>query len=535
MKIHPCSRLVLRIIDRFCFLAERLSSTLAVQSRFAGGFQFRRCPCYVRRAIVIGFATMTWPSMALADVQPTNEVRLIALTPVEFDYLGDAVAISSNGTTIAAGAPFRDNIGVAAGIAEIYVYGVSNWSWQASLTDEFQTDANFGDSIAIREDGNRVLVGAPYDNVDVGAAFLYNRIGISWGLTMKLVGSDTAAGDYFGKSVGISGNTAVVGAYYGNVSGSHPGAAYVYLISTGGVVTEQAKLTADDWLPGASMRFGWSVAIQGDTIVVGAPYDDEGASTSGSAYVFERTGTNWMQSAKLTASDPHYYDQFGSDVEIDGDTIVVASYHKNASNYEGAADVFVRDGTNWVHQARLYASDPQYLSYFGYDVDISGDLIVAGAPYAVSGGITNAGETYLFQRVGTNWTETAKFTPSSAIYDDESGWAVTLCGDRVVTVSNNEDVDGAEDAGALYVYDLISGDVFAAPWFTWIAPTNSDEMALWFTTESGASYRVDYRDSLTSGDWTELTNNIPGIGGEVMIIDYGPSAVTSRFYQVVIP
>lgn len=535
MKTHSCSRLVLHVRDRFYFLAKRFSSTLDEQARYASVFKLRRCPCRIRRVLMLGFAVLSWPIIGQAGVQPTNEVRLIALTPVEYDYLGDAVAISSNGTTIAAGAPYRDNTGVAAGIAEIYVYSVSNWIWQASLTDEFQTDANFGDSIAIREDGNRVIVGAPYDGGNTGAAFLYNRIVTSWGLTMKLVGSDSAAGDYFGKSVGISGNTAVVGAYLGNVSGSHPGAAYVYLISTEGVVTEQAKLTADDWVAGPSMRFGWSVAIQSDTIVVGAPYDDEGASTSGSAYVFERTGTNWMQTAKLTASDPHYYDQFGSDVEIDGDSIVVASYHKNASNYEGAADVFVRDGTNWVHQARLYASDPQYLSYFGYDVDISGDLIVAGAPYAVSGSITNAGETYLFQRVGTNWTETAKFTPSGAIYDDESGWAVALCGDKVVTVSNNEDVDGAEDAGALYVYDLVFGGAFAAPWFTWIAPTNTDDMALWFTSESGASYRVDYRDSLTSGDWLELTNNIPGTGSELMVIDYGPSAVTSRFYQVVIP
>ena len=138
---------------------------------------------------------------------------------------------------------------------------------------------------------------------------------------------------------------------------------------------EQAKLTASDGA--ANDHFGVSVAIAGDTIVVGAYGDDDSGSDSGSAYVFTRTGTTWTEQTKLTASDGAAGDQFGTSVAITGDTIVVGADLDDTAS--GSAYVFTRTGTAWMEQAKLTASDGAAVDSFGISVAIVGDTIVVGA------------------------------------------------------------------------------------------------------------------------------------------------------------
>jgi hypothetical protein len=205
---------------------------------------------------------------------------------------------------------------------------------------------------------------------------------------VKLTASDAMTGDLFGSSVSVSGDTVVVGA---SKKDSNSGVAYVF-VRSGSSWIQQAKLTSsdiaiDDW-------FGDSVVVSGDTIVVGAPGKD---SVRGAAYIFVRSGTIWSQQAKLTPSDAADNDRFGGSVAISGDTVVVGASLKNSAT--GAACVFVRSGSNWIQQAKLNASDITDGDWFGESVSISGATIIVGAP----GKNSNGGVVYVFVRSGTSW------------------------------------------------------------------------------------------------------------------------------------
>ena len=160
--------------------------------------------------------------------------------------------------------------------------------------------------------------------------------------------SDGAADDQFGGTVAVAGDRAVVGARFHDDNGDSSGSAYVFRYDGTGWV-EEAKLTASDGA--ADDEFGGSVAVAGDTAVVGAPFHADNGSTSGSAYVFRYDGTDWVEEAKLTASDGAADDQFGGLVAVSGDTLVVgAEGDDDNGSFSGSAYVFHYDGTGWVEE-----------------------------------------------------------------------------------------------------------------------------------------------------------------------------------------
>ena len=173
---------------------------------------------------------------------------------------------------------------------------------------------------------------------------MYVRSNGVWSEQAKLTASDGVADDLFGHSVSIDGDTAVIGAFRDDDNGSNSGSAYVYVRSDG-VWSEQAKLTASDGAQDDS--FGYSVSIDGDTVVVGAMDDDNG-SGSGSAYVYVRSNGVWSEQQKLTASDGATGDYFGYSVSIDGDAVIIgASGDEDNGNASGSAYVFVRSNGVW--------------------------------------------------------------------------------------------------------------------------------------------------------------------------------------------
>ena len=169
--------------------------------------------------------------------------------------------------------------------------------------------------------------------------------------------------------------------------------------------TQQAKVQASD--AQASDTFGYSVAIGGNTMVVGAYGEDTGGSNAGAAYVFTRSGTSWSQQAKIQSSDIVTWDFFGYSVAIDGDTLVVGAYAENS--IAGAAYVFTRSGTTWSQQAKLVASDAAANDYFGVSVEIDGDTIVAGANYEDTGG-SDAGAAICIYSFWNYMVSTSKTT-----------------------------------------------------------------------------------------------------------------------------
>ncbi len=270
-----------------------------------------------------------------------------------------------------------------------------------------------------------------------------------------LVASDAAADDFSGNSVAVSGDTAVVGAFVDDdpVRGANTGAAYVF-VRNGSTWTEQQKLTASD--AAAGDRFGSAVAIDGDTIAIGAIFADVGPEgNAGKVYVFTRSGSTWTQQQVLSASDFKSSNNLGASVAIDGDTIVSGanSYDLPGVLDAGAAYVFVRSGSTWTEQQKLTASVPIAFDRVGYSVAIDGDTIIAGAPsdpvQAVPG---NAGSAYVFTRSGATWTEQQKLTASDGALFDRFGLAVGVSGDTALVGAPLSDTPLVANVGAAYVF-----------------------------------------------------------------------------------
>lgn len=254
----------------------------------------------------------------------------------------------------------------------------------------------------------------------------------------KLVASDAGYHDLLGTSIAVSGDTVVVGANLHESLGYASGAAYVFF-REGASWTQQAKLVGSDTNEGDS--FGLSVAISGDTIVVGAYRHDVPSPTwyynQGAAYVFVREGSTWTQQAKLTASDAVAFDEFGRSVAISGDTIVVGAHESDALGEDsGAAYVFVRSDSAWSEQARLLSRGDAF-DHFGASVATSGETIVVGAPYSDSVPHqdlydTAVGSAYVFVKSGSTWVTQAKLSPVGPGMGSAFGVSVSVSGETIL-------------------------------------------------------------------------------------------------------
>ena len=312
-----------------------------------------------------------------------------------------------------------------------------------------------GDSVAV--DGNTAVIGAPGDDARRGAAYVFVRSGNTWVQTARLTASDRAAGDNFGTSVAIEGDTIVAGAISAKVGDDEfQGAAYTFSRTGAPARTETAKLTASDGGPNDGL--GVSVAIDGDTIVAGAGGDDLGDGFSqGSVYTFSRTGTPARnQIAKLTASDGAGLDTLGVSVAIDGDTIVAGAHEDDGdSTREGAVYTFARTGLpTRTETAKLNASDAGPRDELGLSVGIDADTIVAGASGDDRAGLDdNYGAAYTFARAGLpTRTETAKLTASNGAEADEFGRSVAIDGGKIIAGAPLHDVGLSSDQGAAYLF-----------------------------------------------------------------------------------
>ena len=298
----------------------------------------------------------------------------------------------------------------------------------------------FGTDVAIDGDTVVASVHADFDKgTNAGASVVFTRADGAWTEQAKLIGDDTGPGDLLGQSVGLSGDTVVLGAAGDTPMGTDSGAAYVFVRSDG-VWTQQAKLTANDG--GTSDKFGTSVAISGDSIIIGAPSDTPNGTDSGSAYVFTRTGETWTEQTKLTGTDQSVNSMFGWSVAIEDDTAAAGASNDEASS--------ARTGGVWEQQARLTASDAASEHTFGRSVALSGATMTVGAPGNAANG-ANTGAAYVFLRTEGNWAEQTKLTASDAITTNNFGWSVSVSNNTVAIGAFGNAVKGA-DAGALYTY-----------------------------------------------------------------------------------
>jgi nucleoside-specific outer membrane channel protein Tsx len=292
-----------------------------------------------------------------------------------------------------------------------------------------------GSSVAIS--GSTAIVGA-YDHAkDAGRAYVFTMTGSGWHQVAELQGSDTVAGDEFGSSVAVSGTTAIVGA---GDHAEHAGRAYVFTKTPGGW-KQVAELKGSDTMAGD--YFGWSVAISGATVVVGA-YGH--AKNAGRAYVFTETPKGWKQAAELKCANILPGDQFGSSVAVSGPTMVVGA--TNRADAAGRAYVFSKTGTSWKQAAKLEGSDTISGDHFGWSVAISGTTAVVGAFLHAK----SAGRAYVFTKA-SGWKQTAELKGLDTAPVDGFGISVAIAGTTLAVGATGH----AAGAGRAYVFTKTPG------------------------------------------------------------------------------
>jgi hypothetical protein len=362
-----------------------------------------------------------------------KEARLFALNAGPSDQLGSAVAIS--GERAVCGAPLHDPAGQqVAGGAWVFVRTGHGWVQEATLlAGDGLSDDQFGHSVAI--DGDTIVVGAFRDdhagtgNGNAGSAYVFVRSGSSWAQQAKLVGSGVSGADLFGSSVAIDGDTIAVGAPQDEVgTPASTGAVYVF-VRSGGVWAQQAALKSGDAVSGD--YFGHSVSLSGNSLAVGASRDDDLGSNAGAGFVFVRSGSTWTQQAKLLASDGGTTDAFGWSIAISGNVVAVgAPYYDGAALDTGGAYTFGRAGAVWTQEAVLAPAGLGVGQRAGWSVAADGDFALVGVPDDPVPGSTGGGSARLFRRSGASWSEETKIVHDAV--RGGFGISVSISGDKVL-------------------------------------------------------------------------------------------------------
>ncbi|MFK7905345.1 MAG: hypothetical protein AB8B69_09485, partial [Chitinophagales bacterium] len=327
---------------------------------------------------------------------------------------------------------------------------------QKILASDKQTDDRFGGSVAISE--NYAIVGAAGEDTggfDAGAAYIFEKDPSSnnWVFVKKIQASDKAGPDYFGTSVSISGNHAVIGAFGEDTGGNNAGAAYIFEKDLGGTDNwgEVKKIQASDKT--TLDQFGISVSISGNHVIVGAHLEDTGGTDAGAAYIFakDQGGTdNWGQVKKIQASDKVSGDRFGTSVSISGNHAIIGAF---AEDTGGTAYIFEKDQggvNNWGEAKKLQASDREEDDEFGFSVSILGTYAIVGARSEVTDG-DRAGAAYIFEKDQggvNNWGEVKKILASDKQTGDRFGSSVAISGDYVIVGAQHQ----AGYIGAAYIF-----------------------------------------------------------------------------------
>jgi hypothetical protein len=408
------------------------------------------------RAQNVGVGTSTPHSSAILDVQSTNKgISFPAMTSAQRKAI------------------VNPKVGLLVFDADkntLYMYDGAQWqvllfSSSASSLPPIKREADdglasdfFGSSVSIN--GNYAVVGAPGDDVggeaDRGSAYVFFRSGSVWTQQDKLTASDGSPSDNFGASVAISGSYIIVGAPGDDGLFNDHGSAYIF-IRSGVNWTQQDHVFAST--PGISDRFGRSVAISGDYAVVGAPDDDvNGNANQGSAYFFARSGTSWTQQDNVIAPFGDANDNFSASVSMYDDYAIIGAPGDDiaGNSDQGSAHVFFRVGADWTHQATLTLAAGTTFNRFGESVTIYGEWAVAGIPNYGSGLLNSTGAICVFRRTGSSWNSgTLIYLPNLNITsepEDFFGKSVCMTGDYLIVGAEGIDVESHNVQGASYLF-----------------------------------------------------------------------------------
>lgn len=406
-------------------------------------------------------------------------------------------------------------LAVAAGLLGPVPAGAADTHEAQLVAREGSADAKLGTAASISGDtavaGAPDEGGSPEEGGGMGAAYVFTRNGGKWIEGTTLVAPVRTDGDKFGFSVAIDHDTIVVGAPNSDEQVPRPGVAYVF-VRRGATWVYQATLTPS--VRNTDDAFGYRVAISGDTAVVGANGGSvRPSSEAGAAYVFTRTGNVWTEQARLTAHDGSPGSGFGFAVAVSDDTAVVSAITDvgGAGLAPGAVYVFTRTGSVWAEEAKLAAADGSPGDAFGVSVAISRDTVVVGSVQDQVGLNPVQGSAYVFVRNGRSWAQQAKLTAPAPNGDagDMFGRSVATNGD-VVAVGAHFD----EEGGGVYIFNRVKRG--------WSAPTRHTATG---ASLLGVSIGVSGDTVIAGANFTQVGDN--GAQGGAYIYRLGPAAARS--------
>lgn len=361
---------------------------------------------------------------------------------LEAGNFGRSVAINGNYAII--GSILKMNpTNTQTGAVYIFEKTGTDWIQQAVIfPPDPENNAYFGNSVDIS--GEYAIIGSQLKNngpkIDQGKAYIYKRNGTTWELNQQFTAGDGSDYDLFGISVSISGNYAIIGA---NGFGNHSGKAYVYFQNG---TSWQLQTTLSPSANIANQNFGIQISISGDYCIVGTSV----FNNLGLAYIFRRSGTSWLQEAVLTASDGTINDNFGRSVAINGNLVIIGA--QGAIGNTGKSYIFSRVGNVWSQEALLQATDAAANDYFGYSVAISGYTVVIGSFLKDSYGVSNSGKAYIFTKSGSQWIQQALLMPQVSNAEDYFGGSVSIDGNEIFVGAFNAAVGTSNSAGKVFYF-----------------------------------------------------------------------------------
>ena len=381
---------------------------------------------------------------------PAQVARLVAPLPGDGDEFGRSVAVGPGVIVVGAPGNVTDDPSLyIEGAAQVFVGGGGRWHHrQRLLAFDRERGDGFGRSVAV--DGDTIAVGAEHDDhgdvANAGSVYVFVRSGRAWTLEAKLTAPEPRSEAHFGHTLALDGDTLAVGTW---------GTDTVYIFQrTGAGWAEPQILRA---LPDQAGNFGHSLAIDGNRMVVGAEWrwSPSALLTAGGASVFERVDQEWVLDQDLAAGDPGSNDRFGGSVAIAGDLIVVGAPEDEDESNEnsGSAYVFTQVDGAWVELQKLVPFAASPWQRFGWSVAVAGANLLVGSPWDSAGGVTQAGCVYLFRPSGGLWAPSCLLTSVDAAPSDLLG-EVSIFGHTAIFGARLADVGDHTDAGAAYVFLL---------------------------------------------------------------------------------
>ncbi len=413
----------------------------------------------VRKTLVTGFMGMLYLlSMPVSALSDLTHKKLLANDGKAHDFFGYNVALSESTAVIGAFKADHKVQGKDVGAAYVFTRSQNTWRQQAKLTPlDGKAEDTFGGKVAIS--GDTIIVGAmrtddAVKGENTGSAYIFSRTGSKWYQQAKLTAKDAAQGDSFGWSIAVSGDIAAIGAPKDDDKGTDSGSVYIFK-RIGNHWQQEAKLTAKDGTEGDV--FGISIAISGNTLLIGADLNEEKGFNAGAAYVFTRNDNSWVQQAKLTADDGAQSDIFGVRVALSDDTALISARRDDDDVMgvdAGSAYIFTRSGTKWTQQMKLTAPDGAADDRFGRSVALDGNTALIGAMFQDHQG-ENSGSAYVYKRIGNTWQLQTQLIAKDGAKGDVFGWDLALFNNTAL-ISANRDDDQEENSGSAYIFDLKS-------------------------------------------------------------------------------